>query len=1103
MRFVLLSVCLAVLGQGQLAYAFTDQDFKSFGRFYLAQKNLPTALSMFSYASDAEGKALKALTSLALLQRDSGTVTFLNNVYFDSPDNIWDARDVGYQRSVARPNPFRAQNNANINQISSILKNSHLPVYLQAETDLSTFTSDTLLVPLGQTETGYPTISLDRGDILMIRALLACGRGVAYLINSQNSNILINDYISLEEESGPITIEKFLAKFPDAAKLATPSDLPLARQEFKNSITLYKQASEWVRTKRTFNAVRLFNLPGSFGVNPGEVYTAGLADEAAFRAKLDEYALLLDGSRLLTGFDNKPIETLNAKPFFDGSVNLRTILPSFRKNKIRQGEVTDAFAKAGGIYPGNTIARTDSWLLQKTRDCPVDPFAFGLFVPPSISITTGTGNSVPEGYKPPDAFMALGYSWGYYEGGLSLFWINPETGDFSKIDTQALGLDDYYLSGRLFVSGSSLYLESQDWGPSPRVLLHEVSLSNFSLTRTIALSELLPAGYIYKILDGVSDFIIILQPNSDWRNHVYKVNKTSLVTQELDGVANDLPNGFLWYSWALDPTRECIWLADYDWNAGGYKYSKFRISNGELVQTVPLNQARFWQNGVVAGKNSFLTIYISYNWPANGVVSLSSISYTTGQETVLNTNLLPGRQYDWGSLTLDATGENVLLGSWDSNWNNQMIQLFSGSDGQLLHSYPIGTPGKELYAWGITPTSGAVAYVNRTGDVSEPISVSFTLNGTASNGLDYTFPTLPFSIQLGNTQQPIPFSLVYAYEIVRPPTMPVSLQPGNTQQPIPFGLVNDNVVEFDETVVITGTPNRDSDSTFQPFTLTILDDDGSGVGIVVTDNSGKEGRMNPDPFGFRFGVYDPIRFEVRRTGSTASAISVKVSRDALLSSASPDDYEITGFDVDGQSVRIPAGSSYAEIVVSPKYDINYPEGTESLTLKISPDPAYTMMEYVSATGSIVDASPYEWWSYQMGVLISNQSPSLDTDKDGMANLLEMALGRDPNLPDSPDTIKQGVDSEGYLTLTYKRWTGGTTSGDGSYTQYGVTYRPQASSTLELADWSSSSIQVRSITDTGDGMEEVVVRDTQSKSQPRRFMRVSVILNGPPLTLATF
>lgn len=1055
-----LTACLS-LGASLLHASSTETII---GRYYLAQKNLTYANSMFAQGSDAEAKTLKALTSIALLQRDSGTVTFLNNLYVDSPANIWDVRDVGYSPNPSQPNPFRAQNNANVNQIAGILRNNHLPVYLQAETDLSAFTSDTLLVPLGRSETGYPDISLDRGDILMIRALLACGRGVAYLINSQNSSILINEFISLTEEPGPVTIEKFLAKFADAGKLASPNDLPLARQEFKNSITRYKEASEWIRTKRLLNSVRLFNLPGSFGVNRGEVYTAGLADEVKFRAKLDEYALLLDGSRLLTGLDNKPIETLNAKPFFDGFVNLRSILPSFRKNKIRQGEVTDAFAKAGGIYPGNTIARTESWLLQETRGCPLNPYALGLFVPPRLSVTSPTGNSVTEEYQPADSFLALGYSWGYFEDdGLGLFWINPQTGDFSKLSNQPLDFGNSYFSGESSVTGSSLYYTTRDWSSWPaKVQLNEVSLSDYSLTRRILLSEMLPAGNIQRILDGLSDFIIIFNSNSDARYHVYKVNKRSLSIQELNldnyALSSMLPN-----SCTLDRSRKSIWLAGVSNSTFGTRYLKLRISDGELLETVPLSRNQFWENGVVAGKNSFLTIDVSYNWPAVSV-SLSSISYTTGQETVLNTNLLSGRQYQWGSkLILDSTGENVLLSSVDWDWNNLMMHLFSGSNGQLLGSYPIGQPGKELYAMSITPISGAVSYANRTGDVSEPIYVSFSLNGTASNGLDYTFPTSP-----------------------------VSFQPGNTQQPIPFGLVNDNVVEFDETVVLIGTPNPESDSTFQPFTLTILDDDGSGIGIFATDNQGKEGRMNSDPFGFRFGVYDPIRFEVRRTGSTASAISVKISRDSLLSSASPDDYEITGLDVDGQSVRIPAGSSSAEIVVSPKYDISYPEGTESVTLKISPDSAYTLMEYSSATGSILDSSPYEWWSYQMGVIISNQSPSLDTDKDGMANLLEMALGRDPNLPDSPNAIKEGVDSEGYLTLTYKRWTGGTTSGNGSYTQYGVTYLPQASSSLELASWSSSSIQVRSITDTGDGMEEVVVRDTQSKGLPRRFLRLQVV-----------
>lgn len=1020
------------------------------GRSYLTQKNLTLANSMFSQGSDAEAKTLKALTSLALLQRDSGTVTFLNNLFVDSPANIWDARDVGYSPNPSQPNPYWAQNNVNASQVISILKNIHLPAYQQAETDLSAFTSDSLLVPLGRSESGYPDISLDRGDILMIRALLAFGRGGAYLINSQNSNILINEFISLTEEPGPVTIEKFLAKFADAGKLANASDLPLARQEFKNSITFYKQASEWIRTKRTINDVRLFNLPGSFGVKSGEIYTAGLADEAAFRAKLDEYALLLDGSHLVTGFDNKPIETLNAQPFFDGNVNLRSILPSFRKNKIRQGDVTDAFAKLGGVYPGNTIARTEGWLLQETQNSALDPYAIGLFVPPHLSITTSTGNSVTEGYKPEDSFLAFGYS-SFYDDELGLFRINPQTGDFSKLSNQPFRFENSYFGNVMLVSPNLLYYQISDWLTwETEDYLQEI-LSDGSFGRKISLSELLPGGYIYKILDGISDLIIIL--NSEF----YKINKTTLATQKMN-FGNSLTS-FLWNSWTLDPTKECIWLAAPDYASGDIKYFKYSIQTGELLQTVSLTHYNY-DGGVVATNDNFIALKYR-EWPT---ISLFKISYSNGEETVLNADLFPGRFYDsYAGLKLDSTGKNVLVSSLDSNWNNQILHMFSGNNGQLLHSYPIGQSGKDLSAWSITAFSGVVAYANRTGDVSEPISASFSLNGTASNGLDYTFPDTT-----------------------------VSFLPGNTQQPLPFGLVNDSVVEFDETVVLTGTPNPESESTIQAFTLTILDDDGSGVGIVATDNAGKEGRMNPDPFGFRFGVYDPIRFEVRRTGSTASAISVKVSRDALLSSASTDDYDITGFDLDGQSVRIPAGSSSAEIVVSPKYDISYPEGTESLTLKITPDSAYTMMEHNSATGSIVDSSPYEWWSYQMGLLVSNQSPSLDTDKDGMANLLEMALGRDPNLPDSPDAIKEGVDSEGYLTLTYKRWTGGTTSGDGSYTQYGVTYRPQASSTLELASWSSSSIQVRSITDTGDGMEEVVIRDTQSKSLPRRFLRLLVV-----------
>ena len=75
------------------------------GRSYLVQRNLTNANAWFAQGSDAESKTLKAITSLALLQRDSGTVTFFNNLYVDSPANIWDARDLGYNTNPSTPTP--------------------------------------------------------------------------------------------------------------------------------------------------------------------------------------------------------------------------------------------------------------------------------------------------------------------------------------------------------------------------------------------------------------------------------------------------------------------------------------------------------------------------------------------------------------------------------------------------------------------------------------------------------------------------------------------------------------------------------------------------------------------------------------------------------------------------------------------------------------------------------------------------------------------------------------------------------------------------------------------------------------------------------------
>ena len=843
------------------------------GRLWLTQRNLPNAYTSFANADsgDSEAKVLKSLSAIALLQTTSATTNYLHSFHITSPTNIWLIRNQGYRTNANAPTPYRTEPGLNTTQGVAVLTNTFLPVLQQVETDLATITDTNILVPLGRAETGYPDINLDYGDILMIRALVATGRSGIHLGRSQNSAGVINDLFNLEEGPGPATIESLLQAFPDLAKTANSTDLPIARTEAKESILLYKQASEWIRQQRSSGVVRLFNLPGSFGVREGEIYTASLANEAAFRVKLDEYAALLDGLATISGFDGGVIDAFNGKSFWDGNVNLRSQLPMFRKNKARQGTLPDP--TFGGIYPNNTLSRTEDYLWQETLSAPADPWHVGLFIPPSLRLVGLT--SLAESYQAPLICAAWGANW----------------------------------------SGET-----------------------------------------------------------------------------------DIPAG----------------LANVISIAAGSSHSLALKSDGTVVA---------WGDNW-SGQTSI---------PA-GLVNVISIAAGSSH-----------------SLALKSDGTVV---AWGDNWSGQ-TDIPAG----LANVISIAAGGSHSII--IFPDSPVT--LQRDGDPSEEIPLSLVLTGTAQAGADY-IQQAEFNIPSGLTS--VRFNGFY--------------------------LLNDSAAEFDETVTISATTPTNSEASFQPFTITILDDDGTGAGIFVTDSEGKEGRLEPDPLGFGILPYNPLRYEVRRTGNTAQALAVKIDRNILSSSASPEDYEITGFDVDGETVNIPAGQSSAEIVVSPKFDFQYPEGDESLVLQIQEDSGYALTENVEASALILDSSVYESWTYQNGLVVSNLPPTWDLDGDGSPNLLEMALGRDPQIPDSSESVQLGQDADGYLTLTFKRWAGGTNQPDGSYIQYGLTYSPQSSSNLaNPGSWSGSSLETVSTVPATDGMETVTIRDNQSKNSTRRFIRVLV------------
>ena len=110
-------------------------------------------------------------------------------------------------------------------------------------------------------------------------------------------------------------------------------------------------------------------------------------------------------------------------------------------------------------------------------------------------------------------------------------------------------------------------------------------------------------------------------------------------------------------------------------------------------------------------------------------------------------------------------------------------------------------------------------------------------------------------------------------------------------------------------------------------------------------------------------------------------------------------------------------------------------------------------------------------------------PLADHDGDGVATLLEFALGLDPKLPDPDRLPAAGVADVGgsqYLTITFRR----------QKKAIDLTYHVELSG--DLATWGGGAILVGTPADNGDGTETVTYRDIQPTSaNRRRAMRLRV------------
>jgi hypothetical protein len=198
--------------------------------------------------------------------------------------------------------------------------------------------------------------------------------------------------------------------------------------------------------------------------------------------------------------------------------------------------------------------------------------------------------------------------------------------------------------------------------------------------------------------------------------------------------------------------------------------------------------------------------------------------------------------------------------------------------------------------------------IARTGTTAQPLTVHYSVSGTAIAGSDY--PALAGQITIPGGQSS-------ATIVVTP--------------------VNDTAVEGNETVVvIVSADPAYALGANASATVTIADDDTLTQTVTISASDPSAAENGPDS-----GT-----FTITRSGSTAASLSVQYSVGGTATSGS--DYSLLP-----GVVTIPAGQASATVVLVP-IDDAMTEASETVVVTLSPDPAYTLGTSKTATVTIAD-----------------------------------------------------------------------------------------------------------------------------------------------------
>jgi hypothetical protein len=372
----------------------------------------------------------------------------------------------------------------------------------------------------------------------------------------------------------------------------------------------------------------------------------------------------------------------------------------------------------------------------------------------------------------------------------------------------------------------------------------------------------------------------------------------------------------------FDSSDSGVWLM----SDGSYLLDDLNFNYQAAAQTAQNGSVRMTSSLSEDG-GSLASLLASFD--TNGLwLEITNVDWTNQLATLLlhntdetklyqllsKTNLLQPDGWTLGEIkTGDAGTNETVFAPVNLAGNSMMFFNAHQADGSV--SIQQGSD-EAVEPEGTDPGQVGTFYLTVSGDMTNDLTVHYTIGGTASNGVDYT--------NLSGVAV-VPVSLGYAEIDVQP--------------------LADNLVEGTETVTLTLTPTDDYliDPAYASATNYILDSS-KIVGIAWAANAVEpDGPPGAAAVSGSFYVY---RYDTRGVPDTGLTVYYTISGTA----SNGVDYAILSGTID-----FPAGDYDTNLDITPLAD-NLPEGVETVTLTLVPTNTYLLEAGLGAATNLISDS---------------------------------------------------------------------------------------------------------------------------------------------------